>query len=380
MPWLAGLRSTTLAMAERARVAWLVSAVILLGVPLGAQQGGGVPGSDALVRSAESALASGRYREAFDAFAAAAYARPRDVSLYMGAAVAASMFGRLVDAQVWLERALRLEPRNPRISQLLGEVLHRQGRLDAALDIVDAGLRQSPDDAGLAQRAEAWRREIRAQGGFYENRAAHFSVLFEGPADQPTARAVIEILERAYVRIGATLLTYPSQPLIVVLYTGRQFHDVTRTQPWVGGMFDGRIKIPVGGALAHRAELQRVAEHEFVHAAVATIAGPAGPAWLHEGLAVVLESGNGAWTHEVLAQTRTRPTLAALTRGFSGLEAEQARLAYARSASAVERLVATAGMPAVVSLLRSLGRGAPFESAFRQATARSLDEFERSLP
>lgn len=367
-------------MAERVGVACVVLLLTVLAVPAGAQQERTAPGPEALARDAESALAAGRYRDAFDAFAAAAYARPRDVSLYMGAAFAASMFGRLVDAQVWLERALRIDPRHAGVSRLLGEVLHRQGRLADALAVVEAGLAQSPDDVGLAQHVEQWRREAQAQDGFRENRGAHFRVLFEGPADQATARAVTEILERAYSRIGAALLIYPSQPITVVLYTGQQFHDVTRTRPWVGGVFDGRITIPVGGALAQRVELQRVVEHEFVHAAVSTIAGAAGPAWLHEGLAVALESGGGAWALDALARARTKPTLASLTAGFDRLDAEQAQLAYARSALAVKHLVTTSGMPAVVALLRHLGRGAAFESAFHLATARSLGEFERGLP
>ena len=57
----------------------------------------------------------------------------------------------------------------------------------------------------------------------------------------------------------------------------------------------------------------------------------------------------------------------------------QAAIAYAESVRAVKRMIALRGMPAIVSLLRALGRGAEFASAFHLAMFMRLEEFEVEL-
>ncbi len=322
---------------------------------------------------------AGRYREAFDAFAAAANARPREVSFYVGASSAAAMLGQLADAQRWVERALQLQPSYTPASILLGQVLFRQGKLHEAVAAYEAGLKYAPGNQLLTQMLADWRKEADLQSTFFERRGAHFSVFFEGPSDDGVARKIVDILEDAYYRVGTALMTYPSETINVVLYTQQQFQDVTRSPAWAAGVYDGRIKLPVGGALKQEGELRRVVEHEFVHAAVSNMAGRVVPTWLHEGLAMALEEGGGSGADQILARVNGRVPLAALSRGFTGLTGPQAQIAYAESLQAVKRMVALRGLPAVVSLLHALGRGAEFDSAFQQAIFMRLDDFEAEL-
>jgi tetratricopeptide (TPR) repeat protein len=361
------------------RVARVIAGVVLvvaaLDIPASAQtRPSRTP--EALVALAESAIEARRYRDAFDAFADAAQQRPRDVSLYVGAAYAASMMGQAADAQLWLERALQIEPRYTPASALLSQVLYRQGKVREAVDVLDIAIKYAPDNTQLVRQRDEWQKDAQLQGRFYESRGAHFSVLFEGPADDVMARKIVDVLEQAYFRIGAQLMTYPSRTITVLLYTQQQFQDITRSPGWTGGVYDGRIKLPVGGALSQGDELQRVVEHEFVHAVISSMAGPTVPTWLHEGLAMTLESGAGDWADDVLARTTTRLPLSALSRGFLGMNAEQAALAYAQSVFAVERMVSLRGMPAVVSLIRALSRGETFDGAFQQAIFMRFEEFE----
>ena len=100
----------------------------------------------------------------------------------------------------------------------------------------------------------------------------HFTVLFEGPAEAPLAARAVEILEKAYWKIGAALYAYPPDVITVVLYTREQFRDVTQSPAWAGGAFDGRIRVPVQGALQNLAEFERVLTHELTHAFVRSIA------------------------------------------------------------------------------------------------------------
>ena len=132
--------------------------------------------------------------------------------------------------------------------------------------------------------------------------------------DEPFAREVVERLEAAYRRVGSALGVYPSQPIVVVLYTREQFGDITRLAAWSVAAYDGRIRVPLGGALEQRDELDRVLSHEFVHAVVAMVGGRTVPAWVNEGLATMLEpagpdDGDERWRATLLTHRRAARTI-----------------------------------------------------------------------
>lgn len=328
------------------------------------------------IEQGQRALDEGRYRAAFDAFAAGAFAHPKDVALYVSAAHAASLLGRQSDAERWLERALQIEPAFTPASLLLGQVLVKQGRLLDAVAVLERAAVRAPADVRVMSQLEAWREEARSQSRLFESRSTHFAVLFDGPADARVARTAIDVLEHAYYRVGAVMLAYPPSTT-VVLSSRQQFRDVTRSPAWAGGVFDGRIRLPAEGALERPDEFRRVLEHEFVHVVVSTLAGAGVPRWLHEGLAMTLEPGGGAWGLELLTRTSQRVDVFHLLSGFEHLGAHEASLAYAQSVSAVKAMVARAGMPAVVGLLRRVGEGETFPAAFEATMGVSLEAFQR---
>jgi tetratricopeptide (TPR) repeat protein len=330
-----------------------------------------------LANDGAAALEDRRYGDALDAFTRASALLPKDPSLRMGAGVAAFMLGRLADARTWFEGALAVNPRYTAASSYLGEVFYREGSVSDAIAVYEAALKfaSGDDRAELEKRLAEWRKDSALHDRFYQARGAHFAVLFEGPADETLARRVVEILESAYWRIGNALNTYPAQPVTVVLYTREQFRDVTQTPDWVAGMYDGRIRIPVRGALDHPIDLERILTHEYVHAVVASIGGRAAPAWLNEGLAEYFEADGLEAADRQLAADTTRVSWDRLERGFSGLSSADASAAYAQSAVAVRKMIDLRGAPAVVSLVQALGRGAAFEAAFQGAIFLRFDEF-----
>ena len=326
--------------------------------------------------AAETALRERRFDDAFKSFTELAKRRPQDPYAAWGIGYAAASLGRFPEARQSLERALALEPRFLEASDLLGQVLYRQGKIAEALAVYDAALKYKPSDKTLLSRRDQWRRESQIEARFYEARGAHFSVIFEGPADDVAARRVVELLEQAYFRIGRTLSTYPSEPVAVVLYTRQQFSDVTRSPGWAGGAYDGRIKIPMLGALDHTEDLRRILEHEFVHALVASLAGSRVPVWLNEGLAAALEARDLQWATDILKAEPARLSYAQLEQGFDRLTDKEAAVAYAQSALAVKRLMDLRGPSAIVTLLQSLGSGVSFPSAFQAAMLMRLEEFQ----
>jgi hypothetical protein len=353
----------------------LAASVLPLAVlPAHAQRPGADPG--VLGQQGAAALEARRFDEAFELFTQATALLPREAALWYGAGLAAFMLGRNADAEAALGRAVDLAPRFTDASALLGEVQYRAGRVREAMATYEAALAHAPDEVHVLERLEAWRRDLQVSDRFFESRGAHFIVRFAGPADQALAGRAVEMLEAAYWRIGGELGAYPPEPITVILYTDEQFRDVTRAPEWSGGTYDGRIRVPVRGALGTPADLERVLVHEFVHAVVAMLGGPQVPLWLNEGLAVVFEPGGLDAAARMLAAAASRPRLADLHGGFGRLDRREAQVAYALSAVAVRRMLDLRGAPAVTALLQDLARGAEFPAAFRQRMAMTYAEFE----
>ena len=357
------------------------SATFLIAVllPLGAAAQSGSRDLASLVETGSKALEAGQFGDALDAFTQASALAPRDPSLCFGVGVSAFMLGHNDDAQDWFERALKLNPRYLSASEWLGELHYRAGRLKDAIETYESALERSPGTAKLESRLADWRKESQLHDRLYESRGAHFSVLFEGPADESLASRTVERLEQAYWRIGQVLTAYPTKPITVVLYTKEQFRDITRLPGWIAGAYDGRIHVPMRGALGQTEELDRVLGHEFVHAVVAMLGGRNVPVWLNEGLATYLEPGGSEEAEAELAHAAARPPLRQLHGSFMRLSADDARVAYALGTHAVRRMIELRSPSAVVTLLQQLGQGATFATVFHQQIGMPYDDFQTMI-
>jgi tetratricopeptide (TPR) repeat protein len=347
-------------------------APVLLAAVLNAQID---PRSALVERAAWTALNAGEAHAAADGFRDALATDPKNARLHLGAGMAASLERRDGDARDEFMRALALDPKLTQARALLGLIQYRIGEHDLAIRTYETLVATAPDDAAARATLDRWRREADLHDRMQQAVGSHFTVSFEGPKEAELAAATLELLDRAYWRIGQLLGTYPLEPIGVVLYTSEQFRDITRAPSWAAGAYDGIIRVPMRGALDQRQELERVLSHEFTHALIRTLAPRGVPAWLNEGLATALEAGDLQWA---VTQTTGRPRLPlrALEAGFGGLTGGQAQLAYATSALAARRLLAEAGGFAVANLLRDLGEGVPLEASFLRRIQRPFSEFQ----
>jgi hypothetical protein len=185
---------------------------------------------------------------------------------------------------------------------------------------------------------------------------------------------------RPYWRVGTALYTFPDRVITVVLYTEQQFIDTTRSPSWAAGAYDGRIRIPMRGALDQGSvELERVLTHELTHVIIHAIAPRAVPTWLDEGLAVMFEPDGSRWAQSTLDASNVRIPLADLASSFETLSANQARTAYAESADAARQLFDRIGGAGVVALLRDITRGVPLTEAFEERLLIPYSTFVGSL-
>jgi tetratricopeptide (TPR) repeat protein len=337
------------------------------------------PRAALLERSAWDALRTGQASAAAAVFREALAADPRNARLQLGSAMAAALERRDAEARIACERALAIDPTLAEARALLGQILYRLHDVAGAIRTYEPLVAGDSSISSVAQTAlERWRRELDLHDRMQQAVGSHFTVAFEGPAEAALADRALEALDRAYWRIGQILGVYPGEPIPVVLYTTEQFGDITRSPSWAAGAYDGTIRIPMRGALEHGGELDRVLAHEFTHALIRTLANRGVPAWLNEGLAAALETGETSWAADLVSRAPRVP-ISSLRSAFTRLSGDAAQLAYATSALAAGRLLDDAGGVAVANLIRDVGLGVDFETAFLHRIQRPFPAFEASL-
>jgi hypothetical protein len=245
---------------------------------------------------------------------------------------------------------------------LLAQIAYQAADLDLAVSTLEKAAAIVPKDRSIAQQLERWRGEAALHNRFEARSTARFTVLFEGAEEKAIGERIAALLEAAYWRIGKTMNTYPSETLAVILYTNRQFQDITRAPAWAGGGYDGRIRLPVGGALRSPKTLERVVTHEFVHALIHSAAGTSAPAWVNEGLASYMESPDRTWVPQVLRRADGRISMEDLTEGFGQFDGGTALVAYAESLVAGQLLCERLGTN-LGPFLQMLGSGHTVDQA-----------------
>ena len=276
-------------------------------------------------------------------FAQALAIRPDEPVLLFGASVSAHVQGRPGEAKPRLRRALDVNPRFTPASLLLGEIVYSEGDLDLAIKIYEKALTLAPGNSDLTARLETWHREADVHSTFEERREDRFRVMFEGHTETKLAAKATEVLNAAFWRIGEALGAYPSDTVVVILYTEKQFRDITRAPEWSGGLYDGRIRVPAAGAGLQPELFKQVLVHELTHAMVTSIASRGVPVWLHEGLAQHFEGESATAARGRLQAHGRRIPLDKLERNFSGLTSAGALVAYDESLVAVDTMFRQSG-------------------------------------
>ncbi len=307
-------------------------------------------------------------------FGEALASHPDDPVLLLGAGAAAQARGRQDEAVSRLKRALDVKPDFIAASKLLGVIAYEEGDVDLAIRTYERALKHAPNDRELAAALDVLRADAAVHHTFEERRFDRFKVMFEGRAEESLATRATGILDTAFRRIGSTLGAYPADSVVTILYTEKQFRDITRAPEWSGGQYDGRIRIPAAGAALAPELFEQVLTHELSHAMVEKIAPRGVPVWLHEGIAQHFEGADvRAAARRVRAAGRAFP-LRQLERGLDRLNAADAQIAYDQSLLAANLMFERPGF-GWSRLLRALAEGQPFERAI-ESFGFSYDDLE----
>jgi len=217
-----------------------------------------------------------------------------------------------------LERATQLGAADPATLISLGRAYRQLGDRPAAVEALHRARAAGANGAEFDAMVTRLERELDAEWDFDELRSSHFSIAF-APGERESraaAELVAQGLEDAYFHVGSKLDLYPGDRLPAVLYPSEDFHDVTQTPSWSSGVFDGRIKLPVGGLVeGDRATLERTLRHEYAHVLVHQLSRGRTPVWVNEGIALWSEETRDgdrtAWATDTIGLV---PTPAAVAR------------------------------------------------------------------
>jgi tetratricopeptide (TPR) repeat protein len=334
-----------------------------------------------LINDGFAAIAAERYRDAVGRFTEALALGDRG-EVRRGLGYAQYRLGNPEQARASLERAVDQGAGDAETYLTLGRIHLDRHDYARALPLLEQAVEVGADSPGLTDTIARLRRDAAAEADYHSLGSSHFVIKVEGREDTEAARIVLNALEDAYRRVGARFAYYPLERLEVVLYPDETFREVTGSPHWSGGIYDGRIKMPIGGLARGSERLARTVRHEYAHAAIVTLSKGKAPVWLNEGLAQVAEeTGDEGRTNRLRLAVADGSllSLADLESGFTRFDRHQASLAYSQAYFAAKYLLDKKGGYNVRRLLEAMATADGIDAAFRQALAMPYAEFERHL-
>ncbi len=289
---------------------------------------------------------------------------------------------RFAEAIPYAQQAVRLGPNSADAHALLGYAYFNSEKTKEAIREWEKALALQNDPSVRAWLERA-KRELEAEEGFGEQESGHFTIRYEGAQAPASLRAaILSTLEFHYNDLVREFGISPRQNILVSLYTGQAFFDVTHAPSWTAAQNDGKLRIPIEGLDTVTSDLSRVLKHELAHSFIAQITRNRCPTWLNEGIAQAVEPQTAAPFGAALARLYGRGgqvPLNLLEGSFNGLDTQMAAIAYGESLAAVEYIQQTYGMSDTVRILQRIGEGASTESAMRATIHSGYDSFEGEI-
>lgn len=352
--------------------------LLILGVSAAGVFAGGTYAKQ--IKTGVEQLKRGEYQDARESFEEAVRINDAAPDGHFGLGMAYFHLREDSHAETAFTRVVEIRPRDAEPYKMLGELYYRMDDFEQARRSWEKAVALEPANAGLRARLERIKREHKTERDFNRDVTSNFLVKYEGREKISAGRIVLGILEDAYGDVGKELSYYPSHEIQVILYSNKQFQDVTRAPDWSAGIYDGKIRMPIGGIEKETPALRRILYHEYTHAVVRAIT-PRVPSWLNEGLAMhfegrVLSAGNEKEFRQ-LARAGKLPALSKLEGSFAGLRGDQVRYAYLFSLSAVRFMIDRYGLYRATTILEELAKGASVGDAVSTGLLISYEEFER---
>jgi len=324
---------------------------------------------------ADHSVSAGDYSNSIDWINMAIDLQPNNADLYVRAASCNIKVKNLNAAEYNLRAALDLDQENVNAHALLGEVLYSTGNLIGAVAEWEYVLELNPERTDIQPQLDKARREVKVEGAYTVKESNRFLLTYERSELRGEASRVMKMLERIWYSVGRDLKYFPERgvQVPVVLYTPDKFFEATGAGLHVSGLYDGKIRVPIGPQTKDDNTLEMLLTHEYTHVVVRLMTDNNVPFWLNEGLAQ-FES------EEFSIRDRRRIETAIATGKLIPLEqldgpqivlkGSQLGLAYAEGFAAVRYLRSKFNSRKLITLLERLGEGYTIQEAMASALRR----------
>lgn len=308
--------------------------------------------------------------------------QPGNATLLTYYAVFLVRTGDSVRGLIYAQRAVQASPDSADAYAVLGFAQQNADHMKEAIAAWKRSLELRPDDTVRQYLAKALR-EQNAETDFSQRESPHFVLHYEGQQSSEALRGqILAALESDYEDLSRDLGTPPRDSILVTLYTGQAFFDVTRAPSWSSAINDGKLRIPISGLNSVTPELARVLKHELAHSFITQLSAGRCPPWLHEGIAQLLEprslGSEGRQLAQLFSAQRNIP-LNVLEGSFLRLSGTEAYIAYAESLATVTYINDAYGMSDIQRVLQRLSEGSSTEAALRATIHSDYGQLESEL-
>lgn len=268
-----------------------------------------------------------------------------------------------------IENDLKRYPMDAYLHAVAGMAYYRMDDLDHALMHWKEAVAIDPK-SGIEPMIRRAEREKAADRGSERMVGTRVVLRYErSTLSQPFAQAMLQALDEEYSRVSFQLGCRATEKVTAVAQSRASYMASTQAAEWSGGLYDGRIHVPVTESRQVTAETRRTFAHELVHACLHELG--TWPSWLHEGLAQKFSGGTlppyVRQSIETMRKAKQLPKLRQLGQNWSRMSSEHARVAYALAYFAAEKLIELRASTGLSNVLRNPSGIAQIEEELEKA-------------
>ena len=275
------------------------------------------------------------------------------------------------EALASLERVLALDPTLAQAHALLGNLEYDDQQLTKAKAAWEKAIELDPQLTDVQERLKQVSEELPIESKFERLSQAYFDLRYEEQLERPLGFDIRDALLEARGAVGSDFTYWPKYKIVVLIYSAQSFRTLRAETPeWVGGQYDGKIRVPLPNGQLDAAAVKQIIFHEYTHALVRDLTLGKCPVWLNEGLAEYEGAKVGSRRFDQLSDAMRKGRLVAwreLEQQFStALPVDTVALGYQESHSVIRFLVDRYGFWRIRRVLKAVASGAPLEEALTQ--------------
>jgi tetratricopeptide (TPR) repeat protein len=268
------------------------------------------------------------------------------------------------EAKAAVQEAIALDPALAQAYALLGEIEYNSQQLANAKAAWQRAVALDPEMTELSARLEQVTQELPVESKFERLSQAYFDIRYEEQLERPAGFDIRDALLEARREVGSDFAHWPKYRLVVLVYSAPSFRALRQEVPeWVGGQYDGKIRVPLPDGELDAGMVKQILFHEYTHALVHDLGKGTCPVWFNEGLAEYEGRKHGPQHLDQLVTAIQHQQVVPweeLDGQFSAsLSVDQVALGYQQSYSIVRYLVERYGFWRIRRILTAVATGEP---------------------